>query len=944
MTTLDVQLARLQGKVQNGYWGERIFHQLAYAGRMSKVKNGEHDELLFSVCDFLLTAQSAHGVITNDDAQHAETMLLPLAKDAKRFTMICAAHAHIDMNWMWRWDETVSVTLDTFRTMLDLMNEYPAFTFSQSQASTYRIVEEYAPEMLPEIRARVQEGRWEVTASTWVEPDKNMPSGESLTRQILYTKRYLSDLLGLDPSSLNIDFEPDTFGHSLHVPEILKQGGVKYYYHCRGYEGHNLYRWVSPSGAAVLVYREPIWYNAEIQPDMALYVPGFCTQHGMDTMLKVYGVGDHGGGPTRRDIERIQDMNQWPVFPTIRFGTFHEYFSLMEGVADQLPEVHGELNFVFTGCYTSQTRIKQANRVAEATLQEAELFDAAAVLCTGSPYRNDIFEAAWRNVLFNQFHDIIPGSGVVDTREYAMGLFQNTMAIATTNKTMAMRRIASAIDTTALFPEEQMTADRGETTSEGAGVGFGIQDFKLAQTERGRGENRIFHVFNSAPVDRNEAVEIVIWDWPGEVGRMCFKNDQGQVIEHQLLDHGRNNYWGHRYVRVLIKASVPSCGYSTYALMETQDIDIPLSFPRDPRVELEHEFVLENQFVRVVFDSRSGAISSMIDKDTKEELLKQDRPAGVFRLICEDESKGMTAWVVGRYMNVQDLVENVRVRKVDQGSDAIRDSLIIEMEFANSKLKAVVSLDYDSPMLQYNVECNWREIGKQGAGIPQLNYYVPVAYDCAHYSYDVPFGVIKRAGLDMDVPANSFAVANRKDATGKSIMLVTDSKYGFRGRDDSLAISLIRSSFDPDPYPEFGVHAFRFCLCLVEGGNQRDLVLRSYQANHPLNVISTLQSAGTLPVEQSFLRIEEGSVALSALKMPEDGLSAPQCIIRLYETEGSHTTAVLHFFKKAANAYVVDLNEEVVHESADIVRIEDGEVFLSIAPFKVASVCVEFVL
>jgi alpha-mannosidase len=157
------------------------------------------------------------------------------------------------MNWMWRFDETVAATLDTFRTMLNLMEEYPEFKFSQSQASVYKIVEEFDPDMLEEIKKRIKEGRWEVTASTWVESDKNMPNGESLVRHILYTKRYLSELLGVDPGTLNIDFEPDTFGHNLNVPEILARGGVKYYYHCRGYDGHDIYRWKSPSGSSVIM-------------------------------------------------------------------------------------------------------------------------------------------------------------------------------------------------------------------------------------------------------------------------------------------------------------------------------------------------------------------------------------------------------------------------------------------------------------------------------------------------------------------------------------------------------------------------------------------------------------------------------------------------------------------------------------------------------------------
>ena len=301
----------------SGYWAERIVSQLRYAANLSKAKNGAYDQLISQAVDFLDGKCSEEGAISKAAAVMAEEMISELSPAAKGFKIICTAHAHIDMNWMWNYAETAAISLDTFRTMLNLMNEYPDFKFSQSQASVYEIVEIYDPEMLEEIKQRVREGRWEVTAATWVEADKNMPCGESFARHILYTRRYLSRLLGISPDCLKIDFEPDTFGHSRNVPEILSRGGVKYYYHCRGYDGHNIYRWKSPSGSSVIAYKDPFGYNSGIDPEIAMIVPIFCTERGMDTMLKVYGVGDHGGGPTRRDVEKLIEMNKWPVFPTI---------------------------------------------------------------------------------------------------------------------------------------------------------------------------------------------------------------------------------------------------------------------------------------------------------------------------------------------------------------------------------------------------------------------------------------------------------------------------------------------------------------------------------------------------------------------------------------------------------------------------------------------------
>ena len=168
-------MSKLLGLIDNlkkqstaGYWSERIFTQLQYIATISKIKGDLHDSIIDAIVTRLATNLKEDGTITKSAALQAESKMSGLSAEAKSYHMICAAHAHIDMNWMWSWDETVSITIDTFRTMLDLMKEYPEYKFSQSQASVYAIIEEYAPDMLAEIKARVKEGRWEITASHWV--------------------------------------------------------------------------------------------------------------------------------------------------------------------------------------------------------------------------------------------------------------------------------------------------------------------------------------------------------------------------------------------------------------------------------------------------------------------------------------------------------------------------------------------------------------------------------------------------------------------------------------------------------------------------------------------------------------------------------------------------------------------------------------------------------
>ncbi len=945
MKSIDYRLRMLLGNeprsyweeqipARPGYWGERAISQLAYAYELSKVNHHAFDDPIRAALDVFESRMGEEGAITKPTALEIELMLGSLAETAKSYEVICVAHAHIDMNWMWSWDETVAVTLDTFGTMLRLMDEYPQFTFSQSQAAIYRIVEQYAPDMLQEIKRRVKEGRWEITASHWVEADKNMPSGESLARHILYTKKYLSGLLDIDPDSLQLDFEPDTFGHSVNVPEILCRGGVKFYYHCRGGENEVLYRWMAPSGQSVIVYREPTWYNDSVRPILGSYVPSICQITGLKTFLHVYGVGDHGGGPTRRDLERMQDMNDWPIYPKLRFGTYAEYFRLAEQMEDRLPIVHGEQNFVFTGCYSSQTRIKMANRIGEATLHEAEMFNAFAAAAVNAHYPATSYEEAWRNVLFNQFHDILPGSGVIETREHALGLFQNTMAIANTNRKLALEAIAANIDTSALGAEVSK-----QSLSEGAGVGFGIHDFRIAQVERGGGLVRIVHLFNPAAVDREEIVELVLWDWKSAVEALEVTDEHGHETEYQLLDQGHHHYWGHDYIRLLIRAKVPACGYGTYRIAVGEQPLKPL-FTAEPRLDRPDGYVLENDRMKVVFHPEHASIVSMIDKSTREELVADCRPAGIFRLIEEDGEKGMTAWRVGRYMNIRNLHDtSVKIRGLSSGP--LRQSVQYDLAFAKSSCQVTVSLDQGSDLLEFQVTCDWQEVGSKDTHIPQLNFHWPLAYPCSSYQYDVPHGIVEREPLEMDVPANSWAHAVRKEAGNSSIMLMSQTKYGFRGVDQSLSLTLIRSSFDPDPYPELGNHhRMKFAIGLVRSRYGCQRIDRAHRYNHPISVLSGTAHTGTLPLSNSFLKHVEGTVAISALKMPEADRDN-RWIVRAYETEGSATLAQFALFRKVRQAYYVDTNEEKTAQPQGDIEISGHLVSFGVPAYASAAVCIE---
>lgn len=909
-------------KIQKHKLGERLIHELRFGLELSRANENKWDALLESSIALLEEGVRADGIITACVARNAEEALRAMQAEAKKYEVLCVGHAHIDMNWMWRYDETVSITLDTFRTVLGFLEEYPQFRFSQSQASVYEIVEKYDPEMLMEIKKQVAAGRWEVSASTWVEADRNMPSAESVARHLLYTRRYLSRLLDIDGKTLNFDFEPDTFGHNANVPEMLTCGGVKYYYHCRGDEGETLYRWQSPSGAEIICYRDPHAYGGPLTEEIAQYVPAFCKKYGINKYMKVYGVGDHGGGPTRKDIERLLDMAEWPIFPQFRFGTYQEFFAEAEhGV---LPVVKGELNRVFDGCYTTQVRIKQGNRLCEAKLNEAESLAAQTAMKGLGKYPRKLFEESWRNVLFNQFHDIVTGSGIMDTREYAMGTYSKSIAAADTQKSKAMRLIGKQVDTSAYITERNMD----ETTSEGAGVGFGVGNswgfimdkedsaglstFRVAQTDRGRGLNRVFHVFNPSALERTEVVELTMFDWPGDYRKLMVLGADQKLLDFQIIDKDPQRFWAHEYVRVLVKLTIPAGGRSTCICTQNDNgyVALPAGLEDFPLVEKRHIYALENEYLYAQFCPVTGALIRLTDKESGNELI--DKPSAFFRLIIEqpDETSAGSSWTVGRYRSIQDLTKNVEIHRGIQG--VVRNSLIIKTEVGNSKIKYIVNLSAGSRWLDIQCEIDWREMGVRFQYTPQLNFTLPTALTSNAFIHDIPGGLIERGPVSQDTACQSFAAVGQQ---GRTLMLLCDSKYGFRcdkdPRDSSsvLSLSCIRSSTEPDPLPDCGGHTFRIGIG-VSSTDELELMNTAQMFCHPFSAVSDIPRQGTSSLMEEGIKVS--GAFLQTVKLAED---SDALIVRLVNPKKEMAEAEIHLWDDMSFAEVVDAHEQSMPEA-----------------------------
>lgn len=897
---------------------KRIISQLEFAIRLNEAQNGVFNEPVRAALEHLLDCLDTDGVLTKSACARAEALLMPCRDAAKEYKLILAGHAHLDMDWMWSYHETVASTLATFRTVLNLMDQYPDFHFSQSQASVYRMVEEYDPDMMTQIQKRIREGRWEVTASAWVETDKNMPSTESLLRHIRYTKNYLSEVWGVDPDSLQIDFSPDTFGHSAFIPEIDGFGGVKYMYHCRALDGDpSLYRWRAPSGRELLVYREQYWYNSGITPKIGLGLIDISkTCAGFKTGLIVYGVGDHGGGPTRRDIEAAMDMQRWPVWPTVKFGTFAEFFREAEALREQLPVIDHELNYIFSGCYTTQTRIKRANRRAEALLGDTESWLAFS----GRRFDRRRHEQAWQHVLYAHFHDIITGSCVQDTRENAMGQFSRTLAYAQTQFRNSVEQIAASIDTSSI----QTDADIALTQSEGAGcaynmganlgiarpsgVGFSIGfNNGVPNPERGCGKTRIFHIFNSTPNTRRMVTELTIWDWVGDIRRIRFTDARGGILRHQLVDGQSQWFWDHRFLRILVETEVPALGYTTVILREEEADSYPVY--RQPQCRSEYPFndiILENDLICARFHRNTGCLISLRDRQTGEEFLSGSAGLAV---IAQERSTN-NAWKIGRYLKTEPLTDLISIEHKTDGP--LQKSFTASYQWGQSKMKLTPILQAGERALRFCIEVEWNEVtGADSA--PLLVFRVPHSEKIRRYLCDVPAGCISRQPRNQDIPCLQFCAAIREN--GSALALIPDSKYGYRATEDALSVSLINTSNYPDPFPDRGLHTVNIALALGQD-DPKALEDTAFFYNHPAYFLSNNSHPGTLPLEQSFARLEAASTVLSAVLPTED----PRVIhIRFQENGGSDDPIVLHFSKAPSSAVSVDLNGR---EVASDVRIQ----------------------
>jgi alpha-mannosidase len=840
--------------------------------------------------------------------KQAQAKLEELKPWLQQFNIRIVGNSHIDMAWLWPWTETVEVVRNTFNSVLDLMREYPDFKFTMSSARTYEWIQEKYPDIFKQIEQRVKEGRWEIIGGMWVEPDLNMPDGESLVRQILVGKRYFQKNFGVD---VRIGWNPDSFGYNYQLPQIYKKSGMDYFVtqkllwaHEFTVFPHKLFWWQSPDGSRLLTYF-PHDYAGGIDAeslgkDLSIWMPSIYGKAApaQTEMMHLYGVGDHGGGPTRVMLDTANHLNAPnSVFPKLQFSFARDFFSDMEKKLPsmQVPTWDGELYFQYhRGVFTTQAETKRRIRRAEENVLNAEKFASLASLY-GKPYPQDDMELTWKNLLFDHFHDIMPGSGIAVNYLDAKRNLEDVDRAADDVTMGSMHEIAAHVNT--------------------------------------QGNGTPVMLFNSLSWPRTAISELEV-QLSGPAKQIEVVDSNGKPAEAQLLSLDPET---HR-AKFLLLASTPSFGYQTYfARSATQS-------PAVHSMLTASADTLENEFIRVKIDPKTGCMTSLLDKRTGTETLApaETDTGGPKNMTCGnllqtfvDKPKEYDAWNIDANFEKQhwDLDKADGVKLVESGP--LRAVIQVKNHFQNSTFVRNITLYAGVPRVDVKMQTEWHEKHIL------LKVAFPVSVHSDKATYEIPFGSVERPTTrnnlleqsQFEVPAQRWA--DLSDAK-HGLSLLNDCKYGYDDKGNVLRLSLLRSPDWPDPHADEGHHEFIYSLYPHAGSWKDGLTIRQgYELNYKLIPLAIDAHQGTLPGEHSFVQAQSDNVIITSLKKAEDDSAL---ILRFYEWAGKESDVTLQVPAGAESASETNLMEKPIGS----LPVHNGGVTVHTKPFEIKTIKVQF--
>jgi len=748
-------------------------------------------------------------------------------------------NAHIDPVWLWQWPEGYQEVRATFHSALDRMDENPDFVFTHTSVLFLQWAKESDPELFERIRARVAEGRWQVVGGWWIEPDCNIPGGESFVRQGLYGQRWLRRHLGIVATTgANLD----SFGHNATLPQILARSGMDSYVFLRPKPEENsdvprgLFRWEAADGSSVTAYRIPHEYLSPAD-DVGDHVEkSLATLPGeLDELAVFYGVGNHGGGPTRANLRSIAELDGRDG-TRLRLSSLRAFFDAVDG--RELPTWRGELQYHAPGCYTTHSGIKRWNRRAEQLLQRAEKWSVVADALGVQPYPARELAEAWRLLLFNQFHDTLAGTSIepayVDARDQ--------IGHATSLASLAFNRAVQSIARGVSIPHDEST--------------------------------RPLIVFNPHPWRLREDVELE-YNWLTAAGVHLEDGDGAEVPLQQtrsLTTMSSNR------ARLVFPADIPPLGYRVYAI-RTGETEARTGAARATGTQIENEHVL------LELDPASGRIVRLVHKPSGADLAAPGAHAVVVDDVSDTWGHDVTAYdaEVGEF-------ECASVRLVEDGP--VRAMLRVESRYGDSLLREDYVLGAAATYVDVNVVLDWHERLK----LLKLRY--PTTIEDATSTFEVPYGHLVRPANGHEESAQSWVDVS---GAGGGLAVLVDAKGGYDVRGADVGVSAVRSpvwawhdprKLEPDgefEYMDQGRQRFRVRLVPHAGDWRAAGVVRlAAELNQPAFALLESFHDGPLPAQRSFADDGGGEVVMTVLKAAEDGCGY---VVRAYESAGRDVDA-----------------------------------------------------
>ncbi len=757
--------------------------------------------------------------------------LLQYSEFLKQRQIYMLGNSHIDVAWLWAIAETKDAMQRTFTSALNLQEHYPELIFNQSTAVSYQWMEREYPELFARIQSAVAEGKWELIGGMWVEPDGNLPSGESLIRQILYGQEYFREKFNRE---VKIAWLPDTFGFHWQIPQILIKSGFeafvtqKLMWNDTNKFPHQIFWWEGVDGSRIFTY-----FSNEIglglEPvAIAKYLAIQEEKHDIPETAWLYGVGDHGGGPTADMLDMGRKWADSPLFFEMQPRTLEDFLlNLKEKLPEDLPVWQDELYLEFhRGTFTSKAEQKRQNRQVEVLIGNAEKYSAIAALITNIAYPQVQLENAWQGLLLNQFHDILPGTSISDVFD----------------------------DADRTWTEAREICDR------------------------------------LLPQSIQENTNLQAWNFLNWQRSQLIKKPDGSFC------------W---------LANIPSFGFAEMESVEVSEANEPLSIISD-----SESFYLENRYLKVEVELKTGAIAQIFDKRSQKAILR----SAITLQFFEDKGQYWDAWNIEPNYENKKLESTTIESAVISSNSSLQVSVRTAQKFRNSTFIQEVQLTAFEPFITVKNWVDWQE------EYTLVKVAFPVNWRSPYATYEIPMGTIQRSTLGetpeskakWEVPAQywaDIAVSSIPESllppqaganSGVGLSVLNDSKYGYDAKPDCLRLTLLRSPNWPCPNSDRGHHEFTYRLVPHQGDwREASIVQLAQELNNPL----VLQHSSILTKQQSFLRASAPNIVLSAFKRSQDQSG---WVMRFYEAHGQMTETEIEIsldLLQAENIWECDLME-----------------------------------